>query len=221
MGIFVLIDMLFVASSLPKFLEGAWVPLLISAVIATISLTWLRGRRALARALAQDQQPVAEFLAGRERPTNRLVAQTILLTNDPSGVPFVRRHDWMPAFLADKTIVLLHVMPAQRPYIEHAKRVTIDRIAPTLYILHASFGYMEQPSIRRIFHACAGLAFPLDDEKTTFFFSAPALTGRSSGGMRRLQRTLFIWLARVSRSLVDDLEIPPNQRIGLGIEVRL
>ncbi|HEY5340707.1 MAG TPA: KUP/HAK/KT family potassium transporter [Candidatus Aquilonibacter sp.] len=220
MGIFVLIDVVFVASSLPKFLDGAWVPLLISAVIATISLTWLRGRRALSRALADNQEPLADFLAGRERPANP-ATRTVLLTNDPSGVPFVRHHDWMPAFLADKTVVLLHVTPAQRPYIEHGKRVTIERIAPTLYIVHASFGYMEQPSISRIFHACAGLAFPLDDEKTTFFFSAPAITGRSSGGMRRLQRTLFIWLARVSRSLVDDLEIPPNQRIGLGIEVRL
>jgi len=39
--------------------------------------------------------------------------------------------------------------------------------------------------------------------------------------MRRYQRALFAWLSRVSRSLVDDLEIPPDRRVGLGIEIQL
>ncbi len=219
-SLFVLIDTLFVTSGLPKFLDGAWVPIAVSAAIAFVSLTWLRGRRALARALTVDQQPVTEYL-GEHRETATPVGCTVLLTSDPTGVPFVRHHEWMPAFLRDKMIVLLTLMPASRPYVEQTHRVTLEKIAPSLFVVKASFGYMEQPSVRYIFRACDKLGFDLDDERTTFFYSAPIIVGLQRGGMRGWQRGLFSWLARVSRPLVDDMEVPPDRRVGLGIEIQL
>ena len=219
-SLFVLIDTIFVTSGLPKFAEGAWVPLAVSAAIAFVSLTWLRGRRALARALTVDQQPVAEYLAEHHVPATP-TGCTVLLTSDPNGVPFVRNHEWMPAFLRDKMIVLLTLSPASRPYVEQIHRVTIDKIAPSLFVLKANFGYMEEPSLRYIFRACDTLGFDIDDERTTFFYSAPIIVGRQDGGMRAWQRGLFSWLSRVSRSLVDDMEIPPDRRVGVGIEIRI
>ena len=216
---FVLIDVLFVTSGLPKFLDGAWVPLAVSAVISFVCLTWLRGRRALARALTVDQQPVAEFLVGRKATTDAEYA--VLLTGDPSGVPFVREHHWMPEFLADKTVVLLNLMPAARPYVEQNERVVFEKLAPSLHVLKASFGYMEEPSLRYIIRACEKLGVELDSKDTTFFYSSPILVGRETGGMRKWQRGLFTWLSHVSRSLVDDMEVPPDRRVGLGIEIQL
>lgn len=220
MAIFFLIDSTFVLSGLPKFLDGAWVPVIASIVIATISLTWLKGRRAQARALAQTQQPVKEFLAQTQRP-ERGGACAVLLTNDPEGIPFVRNHAWVDAFLSDKTVVLMHLSPAGRPYIDQAKRVEITRAGPEFYTVCADFGYMETPSIRRIIMGCQRAPFSLTDPETTFFYAAPVIVKRSSGGMRRVQRVLYAWLARVSRSLVDDLEIPAKQRAALGVEVAL
>jgi K+ transporter len=69
--------------------------------------------------------------------------------------------------------------------------------------------------------ACNKLDFKLDDERTIFFFSVPAIVGRAKNGMHQTQRALFAWLSRVSRSLVDDLEIPPNRRVGIGVEVEI
>ncbi len=220
-SLFVLIDTIFVTSGLPKFLDGAWVPLAVSAVIAFVSLTWLKGRRTLARALAADQQPVAEFIAQLHPPSGATIGQTVMLTNDPSGIPFVHTHPWLPHFLNDRKIVLLTLDPASRPYVEQARRVTIEQLAPTLFVLRASFGYMEDLSIKYVLRACNKLDFKLDDEHTTFFFSAPAITGRAKDGMHQSQRVLFAWLSRVSRSLVDDLEIPPDRRVGIGVEVEI
>jgi KUP system potassium uptake protein len=219
-SLFALIDAVFVTSGLPKFLDGAWVPIAVSIVIAFVCLTWLRGRRRLASALAVDQQPVAEYLAENKAPVTP-TGSTVLLTGDPSGVPFVRRHEWMPAFLHDKKVVLLTLLPAARPYVEQARRVTLDTISPSLFVLKASFGYMEEPSIRYIFRACDKLGLDINDEHTTFFYSAPVIVGGAKGGMRNWQRGLFSWLSRVSRSLIDDMEVPPDRRIGLGVEIQL
>jgi KUP system potassium uptake protein len=215
-----LIDTLFVTSGLPKFLDGAWVPIVISAVITFTCLTWLRGRRALAQALTIDQEPVADYLAKHKAAaTNSEYA--VLLTGDPNGVPFVREHHWMPEFLANKTVVLLNLLPAARPYVEQAHRVVVERPSPSLHVLKASFGYMEEPALRYIVRACEKLGVELNSESTTFFYSSPILVGRQTGGMRKWQRGLFSWLSRTSRSLVDDMEIPPDRRVGLGVEIQI
>ena len=218
--IFGTIDVLFVTSGLPKFLDGAWVPLVVSAVLAYVSLTWLRGRRALARALTADEQPIAEYLAQHGQPATP-TGRTVLLTGAPDGVPFVLHHHWFPDFLSDKTVILLNLLPAARPSVEQARRVTIEQVASALFVVKASFGYMEEPSLRYVFRACDKLGFTLNDEHTTFFYSAPVLVASDHGGMKRYQRALFAWLSRVSRTLVDDLEIPPDRRVGLGIQIQL
>jgi KUP system potassium uptake protein len=219
-AVFIVLDAVFVLSGLPKFIDGAWIPLAISAVIAAISLTWLRGRRALARALAEDQQPIEEFLRTHERP-REAQQQAVFLTHDPHGMPFVRNHPWIAPFVRDKTIVLLNLAPAARPYVEPSARIRIERIDPTFLVVVASFGYMEQPRMGRILDACAQRDIHLHDPRTAFFYAAPAIVKRSSGGMRHVQRVLFLVLTRLARSLVDDLDISPTQRAALGVEVAL
>lgn len=220
MSIFFVIDAIFVAAGLPKFLDGAWVPLAISAVFATISITWLRGRRAVAKAVAEDQMPIARFLEKQGRPV-QAKSTTVLLTRDPAGVPFVLHHHWMPHLLEDKKIVLLSLTPATRPVIEQDNRVTIETLAPTLLVVRAQFGYMEAPRIRPIQHACRRLGLRLTDDDTTYLYAQIAITKKARGGMWRAQRRLFIWLQALSRPLTDDLQIPPKQRIGLGVKVAI
>jgi KUP system potassium uptake protein len=220
MSVFITIDSLFVLSGIPKFIDGAWVPLAISAVVATISLTWLRGRRELARALADDQCPVGEFVKEFGRPETA-TASTVILTRDASGVPFVRRHPWVPEFLANKKIILLELAPASRPYIAQKNRVEIEPVGPTLLVVRAQFGYMEQPRIEPILHSCQAKSLPLDDKETTFLFAVPAIVRRPGSTMPTWQRTLFAWLQTVSRPLTEDLLIPPALRVGLGVRVAI
>jgi KUP system potassium uptake protein len=220
MGVFFVIDSIFVLAGLPKFLDGAWVPLAISAVIATISVTWLRGRRAVAKAVAEDQLPIARFMEKQGRPVHPQ-STTVLLTRDPGGVPFVLHHHWMPHLLEDKKIVLLSLTPATRPVIEQENRVTVETLAPTLIVVRAQFGYMEAPRLRPIQHACRSLGLRLTDDDTTYVFAQIAITKKARGGMWRMQRRLFMILQMLSRPLTDDLQIPPRQRIGLGVKVAI
>ncbi len=219
-SLFVLIDTLFVTSGLPKFLDGAWVPLAVSAVVATISLTWLRGRRALSRALTTDEVPIADYVEQHGQTTTP-IGTSVLLTGDPTGIPFIRRHRWLPNFLDRKIVVLLNLLPADIPYVEEADRVAIDRPAPALFVVRASFGYMEPPRLEPVLLACGNQKLTLNDEHTTFFYAQPVIIGKAEGGMKRGQRALFMWLSRVSRSLVDDLELPPDRRVGLGVEIQI
>ena len=61
---FGLLDATFFLAGLPKFIDGAWVPLVDCRVISIVAITWLTGRRAVARALARRvKSPWKTFIA--------------------------------------------------------------------------------------------------------------------------------------------------------------
>ncbi len=55
---FGLLDATFVLAGLPKFIDGAWVPVLIAAAISLLAVTWLTGRRAVAFELRDQYEPI-------------------------------------------------------------------------------------------------------------------------------------------------------------------
>ena len=61
-AVFAALDATFFLAGLPKFMDGAWVPLVVAGIISIVAVTWLTGRRAVARALRASQEPVEAFL---------------------------------------------------------------------------------------------------------------------------------------------------------------
>jgi KUP system potassium uptake protein len=216
---FGVLDATFVVSGLPKFIDGAWVPLIVAAAISLIAVTWLVGRRAVARQLREQQEPAEVFLkryAAAARPTGGAV---VLLTPDPSGVPFVGSHQWLARLLTDDLVVLLTVESTPRPYVPEAKRVKIERLSERLVRVCAEFGYMETPQIDPILSDCAAADLQIDRDTTAFVYASPVIVGKLQGGLPRWQRGFFELMLRLSLKLAAVLSIKPNRRVELGVEV--
>ncbi|HTJ26728.1 MAG TPA: KUP/HAK/KT family potassium transporter [Candidatus Limnocylindria bacterium] len=219
-GAFLVVDGSFVLASLPKFLDGGYIPLAISAVLVVISLTWLEGRRALALALAGQQTPVEEVL--HKLPTADHAAGTmVFLTPDPRGVPFLARHRWIRDRAHEERIVLLNIARAQSPYLSKAERVTVERLSPRLVRVTARFGYMESPRIEPILRSCEASGLELDRDDTSFFYADPKIEAAKVGGMPGWRRELFAALLRNARPLPDDLRIRAERRVELGVTVTM
>jgi KUP system potassium uptake protein len=216
---FGLLDATFVFAGLPKFIDGAWVPLVVAAAIALIAITWLTGRRAVARELRAAQEPFDQFLAEQGTATNPPQGAVVLLSGDPAGVPFVQSRAWLGQLVRDKLVVLLTVKSAPRPHVSENERVTVDRISPRLVRVTAAFGYMETPRITPILRACETSDLAIDKDSTLFVYGSPVIVGKAHGGLPRWQRLFFDLMQRVSQSLATELQIKANRRIELGIEV--
>jgi KUP system potassium uptake protein len=221
-ALFVLIDGSFVVAGLPKFADGGWLPIAISVVLSTIALTWLQGRRCLAAALAREQTPVDEvvrdWLPADGQPAS---ATMVFLTPDPSGVPFLAHHRWIRERAREERVVILHLAPVRKPYLAASDRLTIERLAPRLVRVHARFGYMEPPRIEPVVRVCEAQGLHLDDDETSFFYADPKIEAAKEHPLPRWQRWLFSVLQRNSRPLPDELHIPAERRIELGVTVAL
>lgn len=218
-GAFGLLDVVFVFAGLPKFLDGAWVPLAVSAVLVLVALTWLMGRRAVARELHGHREPVEKFLRTHRPLAHPARGTVVLLSGDPAGVPFVASHHWLGRLMNDETIVLLTVISVPRPYVAAEERVTIERVSTRFIRIHATFGYMEVPRIATILRACELHELELDRDTTSFVYASPVIVERRRDGLPRWQRKLFELMQGLSRSLAVELEIKANRRIEVGVEV--
>jgi KUP system potassium uptake protein len=216
---FVVVDGSLAVASLPKFLDGGYIPLGISAVLVTMSMTWLEGRRCLANALVAQQTPVEEVLA--RLPTSEGTSGTmVFLTPDPRGVPFLAEHRWVRDRAHEERIVLLNITRASTPYVSDKARVHVEHLSPRLIRAIGKFGYMEAPRIDPILKSCRMAGLELDRDDTSFFYADPKIEA-ATGGMPGWRRELFTTLHRNARPLPDDLHIKAERRIELGITVAI
>jgi KUP system potassium uptake protein len=218
---FVIVDGSFVLAGLPKFIDGAWLPIAISLVLSTVSLTWLEGRRHLVAALAREQVPIADVVAAFRDLIDGTPPTMIFLTPDLSGVPFLKTHHWIRSRVREARLILLHFAPAAKPYLAPSDRVKIERLAPRLISVHARFGYMEQLDIRPVLRACELHDLDLGGDETTYFYADPKIEQARTHPMRHWRRWLFGLLQRNSRPLPDDLRIPAERRVELGVSVTI
>ena len=177
------------------------------------------GRRCVALSLHAQIEPVEQYLAETRGlalpPANGTM---VFLTGDPNGVPFMMKHKWLRRRAYHERIVLLNLARAAGPYADDARRVNIDVLSDRLVRVIGHFGYMEPPRIKQILAACGANGLHLEDPETSFFYADPKLVP-AEHGMPRGLRWLFGVLARNSRPLPDDLQIPADRRVEIGIEV--
>jgi KUP system potassium uptake protein len=217
---FVLVDGSFIVASLPKFLDGGYIPLGISAVLVLFSLTWLEGRRCLAKALADQQTPIEEVLDKLPAGVGEQ-GTMVFLTPDPRGVPFLARHRWIRDRARDERIVVLNIARAGTPYLTHEQRVTVERFSLRLVRVVARFGYMEAPRLEPILRSCEAFGLDLDRDDTSFFYADAKIEALPSGGMPVWRRELFEALLLNARPLPDDLRIAAERRVELGVTVAI
>ncbi|HZV79718.1 MAG TPA: KUP/HAK/KT family potassium transporter [Candidatus Binatus sp.] len=218
---FVIVDTSFVLAGLPKFAEGAWLPLAISAVLSVVSLTWLEGRKRLFAALAGQQTPVDEVIRTIYRESGLPTETMVFLTPDPEGVPFVASHRWIRERAKNERIILLHLAPVRQPYISEEHRVTVETLSPQLVRVRGRFGFMEPPRIDPVLHACDVHGLGIDNPETSFFYADPKIVAANDHAFPGWRRWLFGVLSRNSRPLPDDLQIPSERRVELGVTVAL
>ena len=220
-GFFLCFDLSFLIGNLPKLAAGGWIPASIAIVIFTAFVTWNDGRGKLAARLVRETLPVEDFLREVEAHPARIEGTAVFLTPHIAGIPYIMRHEWLRAELLHEHVILMTLVNEERPYADAAERVDFERIAPNLSRVVARFGFMEEPNIESVLHACRREE-GLDLGSSTFFIARPhVLPSKEKGAFPAWQRSLYDFMIRNARPLTDALELPAGRVIEIGIDVRV
>jgi len=215
---FLLVDGAFVVAGLPKFADGGWVPFAIASVLSFCAIVWLRGRRSVVAAIRDESTPFIDAVNTFGTPLPPDAPAMVFLTPDENRIPFIANQRWIRDRAHEEHVVLLRFALGANPTVPDAERVRVDRAAPSLTRIVATFGYMEPPRIAPVVVAARAQGLDLDRPDTSFFYADPKVEDPGGGDGSFAQR-VFVMMQRSARPLPDDLGIPAERRIELSVSV--
>ncbi len=222
-GSFLVIDLGFFAANLLKLPEGGYIPLLLGLLIYGIMTTWHHGIEALRARQNEHPQDLSEFLAQLEAgKVPRVAGTAVFLSAAEQPVPpLLVRH--VAQFKAlPQTVVSLTVHFVETPRVDDAERASVTRVAPDLWHVAVSFGFVEIPALSKALVAARAQGCPLDLDDALYFAGHDEVV-RSPDRPRLAawRRLVFAFLFRNAVRPPDRFDLPSDRFLEVARQVAL
>lgn len=221
-ALFLLLDLVFVASNVHKIPDGGWFPLLVGATALTLMLTWRRGREVALARREEDAIKLETFLVKLDKPNH-------LIRVPGTAVYLTTRQDVMPAALAlnlkhngvlHASLIFLKVSTARIPRVAEHDRMTCNALAPHVQQVELKFGFAEKPEVLAALKAHASVLGE-DISTASFFLGREVPIPALRPDVPLWQEQLYAFMTRNAVRAPDYFLIPPTSVVELGTKVEL
>ena len=107
------------------------------------------------------------------------------------------------------------------PRVPRYERVSVEKVSDTFTRVIARYGFMETPSVPKIFEQCRRKDLKVDMSATSFFLSRRNLRPTPKSEMPTWQDHLFIALARSAQDATTYFHIPTDRVVEVGTQVAI
>ena len=145
-GLFLVVDLAFLAGNVTKIANGGWVPLTLAAVMFAGFITWRDGRAKLRHELRERAVPWTE-LPGLLASATRVPGTAVFLVSQSGFVPTALLRNLEHNHVCHERIVILHLEILRTPRQDRAARAWVEELTPEVHAVHARFGFMETPDV--------------------------------------------------------------------------
>jgi KUP system potassium uptake protein len=219
-GLFVIVDLSFVAANMMKVLEGGWVPLAVGATLFFAMSTWRQGAIALAKKLERDTLPLQEFIAGVQAKA-RVAGTAVYMTGRVDVVPVPLLHNLKHNKVLHQRIVLLRVVAERIPRVRPDDRIEVVHLGDNFHSVVAHYGFMQQPNVPRVLERCATQDLPFNMMDTSFFVGRVRIVAERKSRFGAIRGKVFEVMHRNALAATEFFRIPPNRVIELGGQVEI
>jgi KUP system potassium uptake protein len=223
-GLFVVVDLSFVAANMMKIFEGGWVPLVVAATIFFLMWTWRTGRATMLEKLEQDLMPLPLFIA-QTRDKSRVPGTAIYMTSvfemksTVAPVPLLLNFEHNKVL--HQRILLLSVATENIPRVAADQRIEVQHLEDNFHSVAVHYGFMEQPNIPQVLECCAVQQLSFDMMDTSFFVGRFTIISTSRSRWRRIKVKLFELMHRNALAATEFFSIPPKRVIELGDQIEI
>ena len=221
---FLLLDMVFIASTSLKILSGGWVPILIGVMAFTILMTWKNGREIVYNKLSKDSLSLELFIKSVSLSSETIFVpgEAIFLTGNPDIVPHAMLHNIKHNKVLHERNILVTVITRDVPYVTDQERIQVEILDDRFQRVYVYYGFKDQPNIPiAIEQAYAQLDIPFDMMRISFFISRDRLIHTLGDGMAPWREKLFISMQRNTSPVSDFYQIPPNRVVEMGSQIEI
>ena len=228
-GFLLVVDLLFFAANMTKFVHGAWLPLLIAIVAFTVMTTWEKGREIVTRAREKAEGPLREFIDGLrdcKPPLVRMTGTAVFLNRGSKTAPLAMRANVEHNRVLHRHVVIMSIDTMPVPRLSDDERITIDDLGYKRDgIIHVSarYGYMERPDIP----AALRLLDPLrteghiDVDSASYFLSKLELIPGEEPTMASWRKRLFITTSYITADAAAFFSLPLGRTVIIGSRIEV
>jgi KUP system potassium uptake protein len=223
-GLFVVVDLSFVAANMMKLFEGGWVPIVVAAIIFFLMWTWWTGREAMLSKMEQDLIPLESFIE-QMRDKFRVPGTAVYLTsayemkNLLAPVPLVFNFEHNRAL--HQRVVLLNVATEHVPRVVADQRIEVQHLEDNFHSAVVHYGFMEHPNIPRVLNASAAQQLGFNMGAASYFVGRFTIVPAARSRWHRIRVKLFALMHRNALAATDFFSIPPNRVIELGGKIEI
>ena len=222
-AVFATVEIAFLIANGVKFMDGAWVPVVLGILVFTLLRTWRRGRELLHDEVQKEGIQIDTFLPGLMlAPPVRVPGTAIFMTADKGVIPHGLMHNLKHNKVLHERNVFLTVETLNVPHAPQEKRLKIDPIGDDFYRVLIRFGFMEVPDVPlALMRSCDSGGLYFDPMDTTYFASRETVVAGNHRGMPVWRDNLFAFMHRNAAPATGFFRIPGNRLVELGAQVEI
>jgi KUP system potassium uptake protein len=230
-ALFLIVEVAFFSSNIAKVEHGAWLPLVVAAVVALVMINWRRGQMIVTRNRIAEEGQLDEFLntlPELKPPLVRVPGVAVFLNPSNTTTPLALRAEVQHNHTLHDRVVIVSVDTISIPKTEQAYNLTVERLGTGKYkVDHVTtrVGYRDKLDVPETLRLCRKqglLERNLDLEHASYFLSRITITpSEGDGAMSTWRKKLFMLMARNAASPIDHFGLPANRTVIMGSQVEL
>ncbi len=220
---FIAVDLAFFGANMLKIFHGGWFPLLVSAGILFLMLTWRKGRKVLGMRIREMTVPLTSFISdcGTQR-FQRVPGTAVFMSGNSTGTPLALLHNLKHNKVLHQQVVVLTVLTEETPYVsEPADRVEVEKLPHDFWRVKLHFGFMEKPDVPAALAEIKDPLLQFPPMKTTYFIGRETVLSTRRPDLSRWRGALFAWMTRNTGDVTSYFGLPPNGVVELGARVEV
>ena len=208
-----IMDIAFFSSSLFKFFEGGWVPILIAFVIVLVMVSWISGRERMLKARWNGSIKISKFFSKiKKNPPKRVNGTAIFFVPNTEVVPMALLNNLKHNQILHRRIVFMHLSFTNFPKLKDDERVIVKRYPNNFYNIIVRYGFQEEPNIPRVLALIRATEFKFSMLNTSFFIGKVKVVSMNTNIFSRL----FIIMHRTMLGATEYYKIPKDRTIEIG-----
>jgi KUP system potassium uptake protein len=224
-GLFLVVDLIFVAANTTKLMAGGWFPLLLACAVAFLMLTWRTGWRLLEHQRSKLRQREDEFVAWvLDTPPIRLPGAAAIFTAASTGIPLGLTHHLRHNRVLHERVLLIASVTTDAPRVEPQQRIRLVPVGAGITRVIFHFGFMETPDVMEgLKLACREPELHgIDPPNITYYFRRVMVipSGKASG-MAGWRKSLFATMHLNANLPAAYFGVPAAQVVEVGLEVEI
>lgn len=220
------LELSFFGANLTKVFHGGWLPLLIAFTVATVMLTWKRGRLLVTSRRAQLEGSIESLISWlHTAPVTRVAGTAVFLHPDRKTAPLAFRENASFNHIVHERVFIVSTSSENLPHVPEDERVVVNQIGdPHDGITHLTlrFGFSDDQDVPAALRIAQAQGQDIDPDTAFYFLSKITVQrGEETGGMSRWRKRLFIGLNHNAADPAVYFCLPDDRTVVMGAHLAL